>query len=181
MPIKLPSNTETNTKAKDTGLTRSEGMFGIQLGINQLSQGLGAFTTASQSHVAAINYTNQANAARRDAKNALFVGEQQANVARIAGERFIGEQRTAAAASGFAVDQGSALDLVERTRFEINEAVENIKLSTADRINNLEFQAEIADANSAFSKKVASIQAQTGLAQSAIGLAVAGYSAYNTE
>lgn len=101
------------------------------------------------------------------------------NQARVKGARLKGSQIAAQSASGFVAMQGSNLDQIRATEFEIQKTVENIELSTADRVNKLQFQEEMANINSRLNKKIAKITRQAGIVDSVLGLATAGYAAYS--
>lgn len=164
MPIKLPSNEEANVL--------------VGSGIEGLAAGIDMFAGAEEKRTLAFNFAQETSSALTDAKSALFMGRQQANIARIQGAELKGKQISAQSASGFVANAASNAAQIRKTESDVARVVANIEFSTADRINTLEFRASVADANSRFNESIADINAEVGIAKSAIGLAVAGYGAY---
>lgn len=147
------------------------GFQGVATGLQYTEQSLASKGTS-------FNYRMQASASRRDASSALFVGRQQANVARAEGKALRGVQQTAQSASGFAAGVGSNLDTLLKTDRDTARVVADIQFATQEKVNDLNFQAEMADINSRLHNKLSGIQKKVGMSMQVIGLLSAGYGAY---
>lgn len=159
---------------------RSQRVQGVKSGLDTLGAGVEQLFDSLNTEAKAFAYEMQSQAAKTDAKTALFMGQQKENVVRREAARFRGTQLTAQSASGFVAGEGSNLDQINATQYEFARTIENVRLSTADAVNKLDFEAEVAQINSDLNKKISKIQHQTGVANMVIGLAVAGYSAYGS-
>ena len=181
MSITYPptSKVDTSQEGYDGWDPEKEEVAGIRAGLSMLGSGLYKMGQSIETRAMAFNYEMQASAARVDARSALFVGQQRENVVRKQASRTKGMQLAAQSASGFVAGYGGAAKQIETTQFEYAQTIADIQLSTADAVNKLEFEAEMADINSRLNKKIASIQKSTGIANAVVGLALAGASAYN--
>jgi len=181
MAIRFPKDVKpTYGGSTPTTPDRSKfAQFAVTAGFDQLAEGLGLMGKASESANMAFNYEQEASAALRDAKSALFMGKQKEQIARKQGAKLKGEQIVAQSQSGFVAKEGSNLTQIQRTEQEVGQVIADIRLSTTDKVNTLEFQAAMSDINSDLSRKIGKIQKETGIAKSVIGVVSAGYGAYN--
>lgn len=162
-------------------LTNEEGRQVVGAGFTTLAEGLGLMERAMAKDILAFNYEQESFAKTRDAKSALFMGKQEEAAVRKKGAQLKGQQITAQSVSGFVAKEGTNLEEIEKTELEVAGIIENIRLTTIDKVNTLKFEAAVADINSNLSKKIGSIQKQTGITKSVIGLAMIGFGAYGSE
>lgn len=158
----------------DGGMSKA----GVAKGGDILGAGLSLMAEAENSRSRAFNYALDARSTRANIKSVIVAGKDKVKSALVRGAMIKGEQVTGFSTSGFSVGSGTSKKRLDKTSVDIARTVGVIKLSTTDKVNNLTFQAEMADINSDLHKKISKRQRKAGIAKAVIGIALVGVSSY---
>jgi hypothetical protein len=151
-------------------------------GIDVISSLGKSLLSASSLRNRSYGYESNADLSRADARSAITVGQENAQIVNLERYRKKGEQLSYFAGSGFAAGSGSYAETLAFTDSEYAKTMATIHFESEAAKNALEFEARQLDIQSDYMRKVSKIQSRTAIITGIAGMVMtAGMAKINAD